>query len=132
MNEQDVAEQAKELLEQIQKVDVMKLPVMARDRHMPRNEQSALARKLFKQLGLKGILVRKETGRNCFMVNVQFPALQDDRYVREQLLEILARSFPQHDDRSEHDIEYYDFKWAVHGFTSRYKRPQISFEKKDK
>lgn len=56
-------------------VDETKIPVMSRDRHIPRKEQAALARKLFKQLGLKGISVTTPNYSMAQSVDVALPRI---------------------------------------------------------
>jgi len=104
------------LLEQLRQIDVTKLPTMCRDRNIGMKEQAKLARSLFKRLGLKGIRVRMATGANCFWVHIIPPHADDcdvQVAIREHLKEILARSFPCHDDRSDYMSDYFDYCWSI-------------------
>ena len=107
---------AEKFLEQLRQIDVTKLPVMCRDRGISMKDQAKLARSLFKQLGLKGIRVRMATGANCFWVNI-IPPYADDYdmqlTIREHLKELLARSFPRHDDRSDYMTDYFNYCWSI-------------------
>jgi hypothetical protein len=126
--------QALKLWELLKEVNELRIPVMARDRYIPRKEQARLARELFKRLGLKGLGARVTRGFNCSTVHIKVPRLQHspeehktnwrdtgncqackfDRYARDKLDEILARAFPQHDDRSDSQSDYFDFKWFIY------------------
>lgn len=122
------------------------IPVMSRDRSIPRKEQAALARKLFKQLGLKGISVTAPNYSMAQSVNVNLPRIpvQDSDFVCDgvdysnhsysdmpadcrarqisranyaaemKVGEILARAFPNHDDRSDSMTDYFDYCWSIH------------------
>ena len=103
------------LLKQLRHLSMTSLPVVCRDRRIGMKKQAQLARELFKTLSLKGIRVRMATGSMCFMVDVIAPRSHDstvNRQVREHLEELLARTFPQHDDRSDWMSDYYDFRWS--------------------
>ncbi len=52
---------------------VKEIPVMTTDRHIDRKQQAALARKLFKSLGLKGISVTTPTYSMASTVKVRLP-----------------------------------------------------------
>lgn len=114
-------------------VDVCKLPVMSRERCIRRKEQAKLARRLFKQLGLKGISVTTPNHSMAQGVDVKLPKRDDytvfdaadcvdwlddpacaaNAKARRDIEEILARSFPQHDDRSELVSDYFNYCWSV-------------------
>lgn len=51
------------------------VPIMATDRGIPRKEQAALARSLFKSLGLKGISVTTPNYSMAHVVDVDLPRL---------------------------------------------------------
>lgn len=105
---------------------------MSRERSTPRKDQAKLARKLFKQLGLKGISVTTPSYSMAQGVDVLIPKRDD--YIRDErgnidfindpaakanskavrdIMEILARAFPQHDDRSDSMTDYFNYKWSV-------------------
>jgi hypothetical protein len=121
------------------------IPVMSRDRHIPRKEQAALARQLFKRLGLRGISVTTPRYSMAHSVDVRLPAEGQhdpdkwphshrdwcgpngtghdeatrcpacrDRAAAEKKLEaLLLAAFPCHDDRSDSQTDYFDFRWTV-------------------
>lgn len=134
----DTVEHAKavRVLAALKEVNELRIPVVCRDRFIPRKEQARLARELFKKLGIKGVGVRVSTGAKCITVHVRVPQMihaacppgekwsQHDtkaceaciyrRYALDKLAEILGRAFPQHDDRSDSQSDYFDFKWFIY------------------
>lgn len=136
---------AAETYAQIAAVNEAAIQVVCRDRMIPRKEQAALARKLFKSLGIKGVSVtapnysmaqvvnvtlpRIETSDADFLLDgtnyrnhcwsdmpIEVPAKQKNaaRWTAERKIdEILARAFPQHDDRSDSQTDYFDSCWSV-------------------
>ncbi len=70
------------LHEALAAVDVCGLPTMTKDRSIPRKEQAALARKLFKQLGLRGISVTTPSYSMASSVDVRLPNLSEDAHDR--------------------------------------------------
>ncbi len=121
------------------------VPVITRDRHIPRKEQAALARQLFKRLGLKGISVTAPRYAQAHSVDVRLPAEGEhdpnkwphahdrccgpngrghheenrcpacrERAAAQKKLEaILLTAFPNHDDRSDLQTDYFDFRWSI-------------------
>ncbi len=135
-------EKADQLQDALAKVSETEIPVMSRDRHIPRTEQAKLTRELFKRLGLKGISVTTPNYSMAQSVRVSLPKLEihcpnywphggdychhgyvdeslvcptcrENRRIREKIEEILARAFPNHDDRSDTQKDYFDYCWSV-------------------
>lgn len=112
-------------------VDITEIPVMSRDRFIPRKQQAALARQLFRQLGFKGISVTTPTYSMASTVKVSTPKREDydldehgfmisgcaaavaNTEARKRMLAILLAAFPRHDDRSDTMTDYFDFCWSV-------------------
>lgn len=129
-----------EFTKQVAAVDLAAVPVMSKDRCIPRKEQAKLARELFKSLGIKGISV---TTPNCSMaqsVDVRLPRIDSDdpvhdhsahphnwkatadercpvcearRNASEKVEKILLAAFPNHDNRSDSMTDYFDYCWSV-------------------
>lgn len=113
------------------RIDITAIPVLSRDRCMPRKDRAKLVRQLFRQLGLKGISVttpnysmaqsvevRAPHREDYTPVNGQIdwlndPAAQANREARERLQAILLAAFPQHDDRSDIQTDYFDNPWSI-------------------
>jgi hypothetical protein len=121
------------------------IPVMSRDRHIPRKEQAKLARELFKKLGLKGASITAPNYSMASTVDIDLPRLQihvatmwphsesthyhecgaavrecdkcpacvQNHKSHDKVKEILARAFPNHDDRSDRMVDYYDYCWSI-------------------
>lgn len=133
-------------LTQIFSVDLERVPVMTRDRHIPRKEQARLCRELFKRLGVKGVSVTCPNYSMAHSVDVDIdknipirldafihngvdyrnevfsdmpddvPAKQINQTkcnARQKMEAILLRAFPAHDDRSDLQSDYFDFKWSI-------------------
>ena len=132
-------------LEQIFSVNLEKVPVMTRDRFIPRKEQARLCRELFKRLGIKGVSVTAPNYSMAQSVDVSLPGYMgdDSEYVfdginyrgqcfsdmpdqvpakirnrthwnaAKKVDEILLRAFPAHDDRSDLQSDYFNYKWSV-------------------
>lgn len=136
-------------LEQIATVSLDAVPIVSRDRHIPRKEQARLARNLFRQLGIKGVSVVTPNHSMASSVDVRLPDLalieadyhgpndatphswelasfadmpanvpakikQQAHWQAQKKIEtILARAFPAHNDRSDYQTDYFDFKWSV-------------------
>ncbi len=114
-------------------VDLAKVPVMSDDRHIERKVQAALARKLFKQLGIPGVSVTTPNYSMASVVDVAIPTRNDYTVRREdggfdfqedpaaranteaerKIETILAIAFPKHDDRSDSMTDYYDSCWSI-------------------
>lgn len=117
--------------------DVSKVRVISTDRHLPRKQQAALARQLFKSLGIRDVSVTTPNYSMAQTVEVRIKAeappcepfhcslreLPEDHPVRvfyeqksearSKLLEILGRAFPNHDDRSDSQTDYFDYCWSI-------------------
>lgn len=138
---------AEALVARLKDINEGAIPVMSRDRHIPRVEQAKLARQLFRQLGLKGISVTTPNYSMAKVVEVRLPRVPEDGHdltkwphfhsaeccgpgkqhteatrcpvCREHsaaelaVEEILARAFPQHDNRSDSQTDYFDYCWSV-------------------
>ena len=117
--------------EAIAAVDLAKVPVVCTDRRTPRKDQAAIARKLFRSLGLKGISVTTPNHSMAQAVDIRIPRRQDvvldaagqiaDRSndpaltgnwaARLKVEAILAIAFPNHGDQSDSLTDYFDYKW---------------------
>ena len=112
-------------------LDITTAPVMSQDRSLPRKEQAALARKLFRQLGLKGISVTAPNYSMAQSVDVRMPKREDyalDAYgmvlegdaarlanneARERLEAVLLSAFPNHEDRNDTQSDHFDYRWSI-------------------
>lgn len=117
----------------IDAVDLSAVPVVCTDRGIRRKEQAALARKLFKQLGITGLSVTAPNYSMAHSVEVKIPKRDDymmlsldggidflndptalaNRRISEKVEAILGRAFPCHDDRSDSQSDYFDYKWSI-------------------
>jgi len=126
---------------QIQAVNLDAVPVMSKDRTIPRKEQSKLARQLFKRLGIVGVSVTAPNYSMAQSVDVRLPSephpgwagfeqYQHMSYTempsnvpakahllrkieaQKRLESILARAFPNHDNRSDYQSDYFDYCWS--------------------
>ena len=129
-------------IQRIMAINLNEVPVVCTDRHIKRKEQAKLARELFKKLGIKGISVTTPSYSMASTVDVRVPwephpgwvgfekwenktysDMPDDvpakkwnahHYRAECKVElILLKAFPQHDDRSEPQSDYFDRCWSV-------------------
>jgi len=114
-------------------IDLSSVSVMSKDRHIPLKEQAAKTRELFKTLGLKGISVTTPNYSMASSVEVELPKRSDftvfkdggfvDRpndpaclantAAEKKVEAILAKAFPNHDDRSDIQTDYFDYCWSV-------------------
>lgn len=112
-------------------VDITEIPIMSRDRHIPRKQQAAMARKLLRQLGIHGVSVTTPNYSMAHTVDVQMPKRDDydrdehgfmvpgcpaavaNNEARQRMLAILLAAFPRHDDRSDIITDYFDYCWSV-------------------
>lgn len=130
------------LYETIAAVNLDAVPVVCTDRHIDRKEQAVLTRKLFKQLGIKGVSVTTPRYSMASTVEVRVPAepfpgwvgfeqwqhhsygdMPDDvpakaaarrqQVAAEKVEAILAKAFPRHDDRSDYQTDYSDSCWTI-------------------
>lgn len=137
-------EVAESFVESLADVRETAVPVMSRDRHIPRKERARLVRELFKRLGLKGVSVTTPNYSMACTVDVTVPKLEihsaemwphggprvhesgltvaecdrcptcvRNRKSAEKIEEILARAFPNNDDRSDTQSDYFDYCWSV-------------------
>lgn len=124
---------ARELHEKLATIDITTIPVLSRDRSIPRKEQAALARSLFKSLGLRGISVTAPNysmarsvdirlpKRNDYVLNTDGtvldyatdPAAQANVNAEKRLGAILLAAFPRHDDRSDTQSDHFDYRWSL-------------------
>jgi len=133
-------------LEQIMAVNLDRVPVVCRERYIPRKEQAKLCRELLKRLGVKGVSVTAPNYSMAQSVDVDIDKngmIQLDAFIfngvdyrdqcfsdmpedvpakrinqskynaRIKLEAILALAFPNHDDRSDTQSDYFDYKWSV-------------------
>ena len=113
-------------------IDLAAVPVVCTDRHIPRKEQAALARKLFKSLGLRGISVTAPRYSMASSVDVSMPkredytrddhgqidfatdpAAQANGEARHKVSAILDTAFPNHVDRSDGQSDHFDYRWSI-------------------
>jgi hypothetical protein len=94
-------------------VDLNAVPIVCRDRSIPRKEQSALARGLFRSLGIKGLRVRVNRGAWLTSVHIQGILNDEAKETQKKLYAILDKAFPNHDDRSDTRIDHFDYKWSI-------------------
>lgn len=128
--------------EAIAAVDITTIPMLSDDRHIPRKEQAKLARSLFKSLGIKGISVTTPNYSMAQTVDVRLPNdtfpgfdgfeqwqhasfsdmpdhlpakmwMNKRREAVRKVKEILAKAFPNHDDRSDSQSDYFDYCWCI-------------------
>lgn len=123
---------AKEFQSKLAQIAPQYVPVLCRDRCIPRKEQAALARKLFKQLGLKGISVTTPNYSMASCVDVTIPRRDDftrdergeidyrndpvciaNNEAQKRVEAILLAAFPNHNDRSDYMTDYFDSKWSI-------------------
>lgn len=131
-----------EVYELILSVDLDKVPTICTNRCIPRKQQAALTRQLFKVLGIKGISVRTPNYSMARSVDVRIPRESGlswkgyEQYEHlpfnevpdfvplkaarirhgeacEKVEAILDKAFPNHGNRSDYLSDYYDFKWNV-------------------
>lgn len=126
--------QALELHVALAKVDADRVPVVCTDRRIPRKEQAALARKLFRSLGLPHVSVTAPNYSMASTVDVTLPRRSDytafdeigcvlrredpaalaNAGAERKVEAILAVAFPTHDDRSDSSSDYFDARWSIH------------------
>lgn len=123
-------------------VELDKVPVMSDCRHIPRKTQAALARQLFNRLGIKGLSVTTPNYSMASTVDVTVPRephpgwdghekyqhssysdMPDDVPAKQSSMrhteaclrvhQILEVAFPNHDDRSDSQSDYFDRCWSV-------------------
>lgn len=122
-----------ELYERLEAVNLDYVPIVSEDRHIPRKEQAAKARALFKQLGIKGISVTTPNYSMASVCDVRIPKqdhpestdwtrhdyatcelCQGHATARRKVEAILSKAFPKHDDRSDSMTDYFDSCWSFH------------------
>ncbi len=118
------------------------VPVFHVPRSLPRKEQAALARQLFRRLGLKGVSVTTPNYSMARVVDVHNPEpahpgwLGSEQWQHESYADIpesvparmasllryhaaervkmlLGHAFPSHDDRSDSQTDYFAACWSV-------------------
>lgn len=129
---------AEQLAEALQRVSMFSIPVMTRDRFITTKQQAQLARELFRSLGLKGIGVKVPRYSMACVVEIRLPRLEvhcpdmqphappghrqtlktcptchQNSLMRQQVGTILLLAFPNHDDRSNSTVDYYDYCWSI-------------------
>lgn len=111
----------------IEAVDLAAVPVVCTVRSTPRKEQAALARGLLKKLGVKGVSVTTPSYSMASVVEVRLPQFgregmtdaevaaeyEEHRAAERKLSHILAVAFPNHDDRSDYQTDYFDYRWSI-------------------
>lgn len=115
------------------KVDLSTIPVLSTQRCLERTEKSKLLRKLFSRLGLKGISVTAPNYSMAQAVDVKLPKRQDflrdahgecldrmedpawiaNRQAEATVKAIIARAFPNDEDRSDTQTDYFNYCWSV-------------------
>lgn len=130
---------------QLAAVDLATVPVLSTVRGLPRKDRAALARGLFRKLGIKGIGVTAPNYSMAHSVDVRLPDMGGhdltrwphyhdrhccsapnghneenrcpacrDRAAAERKVEaILLTAFPNSDDRSDTQSDYFDFCWSI-------------------
>jgi len=115
-------------------VNLDKVESTGMDRCTPRKVQAATLRKLLRKLGVKGVSVTAPNYSMAQSVDVRMPLLDvpviktdDDPWGRrdvdsveananaaanEKFRAILAKAFPNHDDRSDSMTDYFDYCWS--------------------
>lgn len=114
------------LHEALRQVDLDAVPVSSGDRRIPRKQQAKMARALFSRLKLKGISITAPSYSMASSVHVNLPQRFDaidlqgtdvcrvaNREALRKVEEILSRAFPNHDDRSDTQTDYFDFCWSI-------------------
>lgn len=121
------------LREKLAAINILDLPVMSRERSLPRKEQAALCRKLFKQIGLKGISVTAPNYSMAKSVDVSLPSRSDYKLNvcgmvedwatdpasmvnsenRQRIQAVLLAAFPRHEDRSDTQSDHFDYRWSI-------------------
>jgi hypothetical protein len=93
------------LNEALERVDLGTVPVVSADRYIPRKERAALARRLFRSLGLPGISITVPDDDFVEGVAVDVPYRHDfdqtctaSRQAADRLRVILHIAFPNHVD----------------------------------
>ena len=122
---------ALELHQDLKNIDLAKVQVQTTDRHIERKQQAALARKLFKSLGIPHVGFRTPNYSMAHVVDVTMPMRQDyvpcndftpnylcpvrsaNRAALQTVQKILATAFPNHDDRSDAQSDCFDSCWSI-------------------
>lgn len=124
---------ALELHKHLEGIDLSTVFPITIERHCGRKQTAALARKVFKLHGIKGISVTAPNysmaqsvhirlpKRDDYTVTCEYgridwandPAAQANCAAERKLESILAAAFPNHDDRSDTQSDYFDYKWSV-------------------
>lgn len=136
------ADRVSALYDAIEAVDLSVVASTGLDRHEPRKVQAAAARKLFRELGIRGISVTAPNYSMAQSVDVRIPKPADSEHhgdkwphgnsfelsrseatrcpacarrsrIRDKVEGILARAFPNHDNRSDSQSDHFDFCWSI-------------------
>ncbi len=136
------ATEPRTIYDTIHAVNLALVPIVATDRCIPRKEQAAKARQLFKRLGIKGISVTTPSYSMAQVVEIELPdephpgwiGFEEYEYrtysdmpahvpakaamlrrsrAAKHIEEILAVAFPAHIDRSDYVTDYFDYCWSV-------------------
>lgn len=136
------ADRVSALYDAIEAVDLSAVASTGLDRHEPRKVQAAAARKLFRELGIRGISVTAPNYSMAQSVDVRIPEPADSEHhgdkwphgnsfelsrseatrcpacarrsrIRDKVEAILARAFPNHDNRSDSQSDHFDFCWSI-------------------
>lgn len=114
-------------------IHLSEIPVMTADRQCGRKETARLLRALLSRLKIKGVSVTAPNYSMAQAVDVRLPSRRDVEFEDEQrhrknpeaeankanhlasekFRELLAIAFPHHDDRSDSQSDYFDYKWSV-------------------
>ena len=127
-----MAEQTKaeHLHARLAEIDLATVHVVCTERSIGRKFQAALTRQLFAKLGIRGISVTAPNYSMAQSIEVILPKREDftlhsladymndparvaNHQAREKVQAIIARAFPNHDDRSNGQTDHYDFKWSI-------------------
>lgn len=130
----DLHAKAIQLRAQLAAVRLSDVPVVYAVRSgTTRKELAKLTRQLFSRLGLRGISVRAPNysmaqsiditlpGRRDFVTDqwgmavdwANDPAAMANREAERKVHAIMARAFPNHDNRSDSQTDYFDYKYSI-------------------
>lgn len=130
----DLHAKAIQLRAQLAAVRLSDVPVVCAERSgTTRKEIAKLTRQLFSKLGLRGISVTAPNysmaqsiditlpGRRDFVTDqwggvvdwANDPAAMANREAEAKVHAIMARAFPNHDNRSDSQTDYFDYKYSI-------------------
>lgn len=99
------------LAARLEEIDPGAVEVVSIDRYIPRKEQARLARRLFRDLELKGISVTTPSYSMAQAVDVRLP--HRSGVMERKVRAILSKAFPNHDDRSDSRTDHFDYCWSI-------------------